>query len=192
MPSDLQVTNIRDQANANSAITIASDGQITVNQNNPTLTLGSNATFPSKSIIRASCNKSVTFHKITTAYNGSPTNYVTVISSDTIEVAEAGSSIYVIGSLHITFLAGTSYYVRLTETTTGLSQILTDYGAVESDTSATVYHHYEHVHGQSAGTNLTYNFQLALRVSNSNGVRLNDYYAAGNGHSYVTTLEVKP
>ena len=44
MPSDLQVTNIRDQANANSAISIASDGQITVNQNNPTLTLGSNAT----------------------------------------------------------------------------------------------------------------------------------------------------
>ncbi|BAQ86023.1 hypothetical protein [uncultured Mediterranean phage uvMED] len=44
MPSDFQITNIRDQANANSAITIASDGQITVNQNNPTVTLGSNAT----------------------------------------------------------------------------------------------------------------------------------------------------
>ena len=48
MPSDLQITNIRDQANANSAITIGSDGQITVNQNNPTITLGSNATFPTK------------------------------------------------------------------------------------------------------------------------------------------------
>ena len=47
MPSDLQITNIRDQANANSAITIASDGQITVNQNNPTLTLGSNASMAS-------------------------------------------------------------------------------------------------------------------------------------------------
>ena len=44
MPSDLQITNIKDQANANSAITIGSDGQITVNQNNPTITLGSNAT----------------------------------------------------------------------------------------------------------------------------------------------------
>ncbi len=43
MPSDLQITNIKDQANANNAITIASDGQITVNQNNPTITLGSNA-----------------------------------------------------------------------------------------------------------------------------------------------------
>jgi len=43
MPSDLQVSNIKDLTNANSAISIASDGQITVNQNNPTLTLGSNA-----------------------------------------------------------------------------------------------------------------------------------------------------
>ena len=53
MPSDLQVSNIKDQANANSAITIASDGQITVNQNNPTLTLGSNTTFPSGHIIKS-------------------------------------------------------------------------------------------------------------------------------------------
>ena len=52
MPSDLQITNIKDQANANSAITIASDGQITVNQNNPTLTLGSNATFPAGHFIK--------------------------------------------------------------------------------------------------------------------------------------------
>ena len=52
MPSDLQITNIKDQANANSAITIASDGQITVNQNNPTIQLGTNTTFPSGHIIQ--------------------------------------------------------------------------------------------------------------------------------------------
>lgn len=63
MPSDLQITNIRDQANANSAITIGSDGQIIVNQDNPTITLGSNttlsstvslanATFPSGNVIQ--------------------------------------------------------------------------------------------------------------------------------------------
>jgi hypothetical protein len=50
MPSDLQITNIRDQANANSAITIGSDGQITVNQNNPTITLGSNASMASSGL----------------------------------------------------------------------------------------------------------------------------------------------
>ena len=56
MPSDLQVSNIKDQANANSAITIASDGQITVNQNNPTVTLGSNTTFPDGHIIQVESN----------------------------------------------------------------------------------------------------------------------------------------
>ena len=53
MPSDLQITNIKDQANANSAITIASDGQITVNQNNPTVTLGSNTTISKTGIIES-------------------------------------------------------------------------------------------------------------------------------------------
>ena len=58
MPSDLQITNIKDQANANSAITIASDGQITVNQNNPTLTLGTNTTFPAGHVIQVKGNRS--------------------------------------------------------------------------------------------------------------------------------------
>ena len=47
MPSDLQVSNIRDLTNANSAISIASDGQVSITQNNPTVTLGSNTTFGS-------------------------------------------------------------------------------------------------------------------------------------------------
>ncbi|BAQ86465.1 filamentous hemagglutinin-like protein [uncultured Mediterranean phage uvMED] len=44
MPSDLQITNIKDLTGSNTGLSIASDGQITVNQNNPTLTIGSNAT----------------------------------------------------------------------------------------------------------------------------------------------------
>ena len=58
MPSDLQVSNIKDQANANSAITIASDGQITVNQNNPTVTLGTNAKLPQGTITNVHCSTS--------------------------------------------------------------------------------------------------------------------------------------
>ena len=46
MPSDLQVSNIKDLTGSNTGLSIASDGQITVNQNNPTITLGSNTTFP--------------------------------------------------------------------------------------------------------------------------------------------------
>ena len=52
MPSDLQVSNIKDLTGSNTGLSIASDGQITVNQNNPTLTLGSNATFPSGHVIQ--------------------------------------------------------------------------------------------------------------------------------------------
>ena len=52
MPSDLQVSNIRDLNNANSAISIASDGQVTIAQNNPTIQLGSNATFPAGQILQ--------------------------------------------------------------------------------------------------------------------------------------------
>tara|TARA_R100001509_G_scaffold150246_1_gene109028 strand:- start:704 stop:1315 length:612 start_codon:yes stop_codon:yes gene_type:complete len=44
MPSDLQVSNIKDLTGSNTGLSIASDGQVTINQNNPTLTLGSNAT----------------------------------------------------------------------------------------------------------------------------------------------------
>lgn len=52
----VKTTNIKDQANANSAITIASDGQITINQNNPTLTLGSNTTFHAGNFIKTPVN----------------------------------------------------------------------------------------------------------------------------------------
>lgn len=51
MPSDLQVSNIKDLTGSNTGLSIASDGQVTIAQNNPTITLGSNATFPTGQII---------------------------------------------------------------------------------------------------------------------------------------------
>ena len=48
MASVIKVDEIKSQANG-SAISIASGGGITLNQANPTITLGSNATFPTKS-----------------------------------------------------------------------------------------------------------------------------------------------
>ncbi len=48
MPSDLQVSNIKDLTGSNTGLSIASDGQVTIAQNNPTLTLGANTTFPTK------------------------------------------------------------------------------------------------------------------------------------------------
>ena len=52
MPSDLQVSNIKDLTGSNTGLSIASDGQVTISQNNPTLTLGSNTTFPADHIIQ--------------------------------------------------------------------------------------------------------------------------------------------
>jgi hypothetical protein len=52
MPSDLQVSNIKDLTGSNTGLSIASDGQVTISQNNPTVTLGSNATFPAGHIIK--------------------------------------------------------------------------------------------------------------------------------------------
>ena len=51
---------IKSNTGSNTGLTIASDGQITVNQNNPTIQLGTNTTFPTGNIINV----------YTTAYNG--------------------------------------------------------------------------------------------------------------------------
>ena len=47
MPSTLQVSNIKDLTGSNTGLSIASDGQVTIAQNNPTIQLGSNTTFGS-------------------------------------------------------------------------------------------------------------------------------------------------
>ena len=52
MPSDLQVSNIKDLTGSNTGLSIASDGQVTISQNNPSITLGSNATFPSGHVVQ--------------------------------------------------------------------------------------------------------------------------------------------
>jgi len=90
MPSDLQVSNIRDLTNANSAISIASDGQITVNQNNPTLTLGSNATLPDGTM----CGYTETT-TTPTAAQGTDTSYNTLTGSATNYTPVSGSSFVV-------------------------------------------------------------------------------------------------
>jgi hypothetical protein len=51
MPSDLQVSNIKDLTGSNTGLSIASDGQVSITQNNPTLTLGSNATISKSGMV---------------------------------------------------------------------------------------------------------------------------------------------
>ena len=56
---------IKSNTGSNTWLTIASDGQITVNQNNPTLTLGSNATLPADSVVQFIWDYTNTFTGIT-------------------------------------------------------------------------------------------------------------------------------
>ena len=153
-------------------------------------TIGGSATFPSDTIIKATSNYNTTYTLVTTTYNGSPTNFVTVLNSDTFTVKSATSSIFVFASLNLNYVGGTTVYVKLLESTSSLSHMMTDYIGASSQMSAVHCLQFEHSHGQSVGASLTYSIQLALRDSNSNGVRLNDYYTAGQNRSYITTFEV--
>jgi len=92
MPSDLQITNIRDQANANSAITIGSDGQIIVNQDNPTITLGSNATFPAGHVIQI--NQTVDDTEITRSGDKSEWGPITGMSVTLPNNLQSGSKLF--------------------------------------------------------------------------------------------------
>ena len=112
MPSDLQITNIKDQANANSAITIASDGQITVNQNNPTITLGSNATFPTGHIIQQK----------TSIYTGDTTLSGTATIASDLNITltlSAGSDVVIFVSMTVGMASGNrfGFYVSKSGTT---------------------------------------------------------------------------
>mgnify|MGYP003119823834 CR=1 FL=1 len=52
MPSDLQVSNLKDLTGSNTGLSIASDGQVSITQNNPTVTLGSNAILPAGTVVQ--------------------------------------------------------------------------------------------------------------------------------------------
>lgn len=119
MPSDLQVTNIRDQANANSAITIGSDGQITVNQNNPTLTLGSNATFPAGHIIQVKTTTLKTAVS-TSSISVGGTQQITGLNTN-ITPKKSNSEILISFNIHVTGPGGNKKVVGVIATRGGSS-----------------------------------------------------------------------
>jgi len=172
MPSDLQITNIRDLNNANSAITIASDGQITVNQNNPTLTLGSNAVMPSHSVVHAQTTELA--GSSTELYNFSSSGsfvygtYYTTTLEITIASANAikGSNILVFYSHGIGVGQGTSS-----------NQIA--YRLQRTAPSASTVHKAEYIGNQGATTPLP---RLSV-----NGHGIDDRSASGD---YVYKVEV--
>ena len=91
MPSDLQVSNIRDLTNANSAISIASDGQVTISQNNPTITLGTNTRLPQGSIANVHCSTSDI-----SPYTPLGTSFTTVAGGSSVSYTPATGARFVI------------------------------------------------------------------------------------------------
>ena len=135
MPSDLQITNIRDQANANSAITIASDGQITVNQDNPTITLGTNTTFPTGHVIQTKTHTfEPTAHQdlTTTPDDALASNLQVTITpnhtSNTLIVTCFLGNVYNFGTTNHSLDAGFKYHADWTGTpvTLGLREFVTN------------------------------------------------------------------
>ena len=90
MPSDLQVSNIKDLTGSNTGLSIASDGQATIAQNNPTVTLGSNATFPAGTVVGYEKNQTV----ISSAQSSSGT-YTDITGSSLTYTPTTGASFIV-------------------------------------------------------------------------------------------------
>jgi hypothetical protein len=208
MPSDLQITNIKDQANANSAITIASDGQITVNQNNPTITLGSNATLPANSICnaRAYVGSSGSDYDLETAFtNTSPTNNVKYYTNNYFKYTPKynNSLLLISGGMASKFGrsgasdCGFSFFVgvtpsggsesfpnSLTEFTSGNSHSLMYFESFNSADNQW-YHTYN---GSYTVSNINeYLFKIHLAGYNVTKLNFNNY----SGASQVHVLEVK-
>ena len=106
MASIIKVDEIKSQANG-SAISIASGGAITLNQANPTLTLGANTTFPSGHILQM---ESASFNGVQTIGYNTVTDITNLSCSMTIN---SGNKVFIQANLinGFTNTAYGSFYV---------------------------------------------------------------------------------
>ena len=91
MPSDLQVSNIKDLTGSNTGLSIASDGQVTISQNNPTVTLGSNTRLPQGAIANVHCSTPSSISDQTFG-NG----YTTTLTGSSVSYTPATGARYVV------------------------------------------------------------------------------------------------
>jgi hypothetical protein len=105
MPSDLQVSNIKDLTGSNTGLSIASDGQVTIAQNNPSITLGSNAIFPTGSILQ------IKHYTRTTSYSDAFTSSWQNIPSYEVSITPkfTSSKILIIANLRAGNNAGSNH-----------------------------------------------------------------------------------
>ena len=171
MPSDLQITNIKDQANANSAITIASDGQITVNQNNPTLTLGSNTTFPSGHIIKSPVTEFLGDSVSRTNDSGTSD-----VLSASITVDSTSDKILIIAHVGVQLWGANSTQnpsgnIILRDHTGSADLVKSNlsFTSLPANTNSIQFTPFSYTHIASPGATGTYTFKLQLNTGGSDG-----------------------
>ena len=146
MPSDLQVSNLKDLTGSNTGLSIASDGQVTISQNNPTLTLGSNTTYPSGHVLNYHTN---TYDGGSASIGGNHSSYAETSTNARFAYTPISASSKIVISYYSTHAhinANQAYYAIGHEVTasggtatasTLVSQIVTVGGG--TDTSAYFY-----------------------------------------------------
>jgi hypothetical protein len=156
------------------------------NLNLTTGTLGSGVTFPAGHIIQTRTDT-------VTGYYTFGNNTPTAISgfSVAMPVRSASSKILIFLSLSGAgkSVSDTALGVRLTESATSLDVILQDligYNNSTAHNTSSASSIYEHTHGQSVGTTLTYTPKF-YSAANSNGTEVGNYY---NGNTRLQTITI--
>ena len=200
MPSDLQVSNIKDLTGSNTGLSIASDGQVTISQNNPTLTLGSNATFPQYAVLK-STTSNATSSWPSGSFSTTSSTYVVVddasgnaINSGAFTFTAGNQLLIILQAQLIAYGGGgdVGVYLRISNADTDNNNFISrmaDTEALYISSSASgatpqMDNRITFVHTDSpSGTSVTYYFQI--RASHGGTVAFN------RGLSSVTIMEIQ-
>ena len=213
MPSDLQVSNIKDLTGSNTGLSIASDGQVTISQNNPTITLGSNATVAKSGMVLKV--ESV----FSTAQTGCINNSENAVLTIDFQRVSASSHFVLYGNLYVGAYStsdnqdSSNITIRLKENNAGaglgavtVNSNLANNGFYYSDvpairTSVTyngIYDTFSRPFGVKrsisgdAGTTINFEIILQAGTTASTGVYLNrsNNNSSSGGTSFLTIMEV--
>ena len=153
------------------------------------MSLSSNVTFPAGHIIQSQSTSNSSYTTFTD-------NTYRVISGfvQTITVKSSNSKMLI-----TLFLAGsgaennTALAVKLTESITGLDQVLTEISGYTGDSARSfdqITLFYEHTHNQTAGTSLTYTPKFRSELNVSQAFVNNYIHTAGDAHSVILVQEL--
>ena len=190
MPSDLQVSNIKDLTGSNTGLSIASDGQVTISQNNPTIQLGSNATFPgppSAGTFNGGHIKQITTNSSTTPANG--TGAILAVSHS-ITMSDSSNKLLVFATMQfqISGGAGNARYAGTQLVTSGSGVTAQTYKQTVSDGTGSYGFRWNHTgfNDSTFGLVVPINYLFSPAYEGTVTVTANMLgYASSNGTIYT-------